>query len=394
MDRRSVPLVPRRRSLRRRILWVLAALLVVAVSTWAFVVRPREPAIAFLNRLAGPAPTWDDLARAGARLPAEPRPPTVVRPAGRDGAPRVVAVAGVTPEGVRDPRVLRVVEALAAAGCDVVAPELAGLARPGEDETLVDDVVVAWRRALAGDGGASGPRRRVAFLGVSLGAGVVVRALARGAEGDPAPGTVGAVLLVGPPDDTVALARAWFRRPVAAADATGLDEARSDAGLFARHGVARAAAARLLPAAELAPVRAWLDAVGETPSPGHREPAGLASPEAARFVAAVRAEERVADADLAWLLAAATPFLEASSPAAAPSLARVTAPVFVVHGVEDALVPVTEARALAARLTASSAVEVLESRLLSHVDVASPGLAETWRHVTFVQRFLDAAGAP
>ncbi len=224
MDRRSVPLVPRRRSLRRRILWVLAALLVVAVSTWAFVVRPREPAIAFLNRLAGPAPTWDDLARAGARLPAEPRPPTVVRPAGHDDAPRVVAVAGVTPEGVRDPRVLRVVEALAAAGCDVVAPELAGLARPGEDETLVDDVVVAWRRALAGDGGASGPRRRVAFLGVSLGAGVVVRALARGAEGDPAPGTVGAVLLVGPPDDTVALARAWFRRPVAARTAHLLTE--------------------------------------------------------------------------------------------------------------------------------------------------------------------------
>ncbi|MBL9087614.1 MAG: hypothetical protein JNM10_10760, partial [Planctomycetia bacterium] len=305
-----------------------------------------------------------------------------------------VAVAGVTPEGVRDPRVLRVVEALAAAGCEVVAPDLAGLARPGEDEALVDDVVAAWRRALAGDGPVASPRRRVAFLGVSLGAGVVVRALARGADGDPAPGTVGAVLLVGPPDDTVALARAWFRRPIAPAAASGLEDARSDAGLFARHGVARAAAARLLAGPDLVAVRAWLDAVGETPSPGHREPAGLASADAARFVAAVRAEDTVADDDLAWILGAATPFLSASSPASAPSLARVTAPVFVVHGVDDALVPVTEARALAARLTASPSVEVLESRLLSHVDVDSPGLAETWRHVTFMQRFLDAAGAP
>lgn|GEM_PF-2932433 len=377
------------RRLVRRIGYVLAAFLVLAVGVWAVVVRPRRPAIAFLDRLAGPLPSWDEMARAGARRSAGTRPTTVDVAGPAADAPRIVAVAGVTPEGVFDPRVLRVVVALRDAGFAVTAPDLVGLTHPGEDEALVDDVVAAWRRALGGDDAAA--PGRVALLGVSFGAGVVLQALARGAAGDPDPSTVSAVLLVGPPDDAEALATAWFRRPVAPPEATGAADARSDAGLFARHGLARAAAARRLPPDDLALVRAWLDAVGEAPSAATPAPAGLASPEARRLVAAVLAEAAIGADDLAWVLAAAAPFLRASSPAAVASFARVRAPVFLIHGVGDALIPVEASRALAARLTSAREVEVLESRLLSHVDVGSPGVAETWRHVTFVQRFFDAA---
>lgn len=371
------------RRARRWIFGLLAGAVLLVGGIGGFVVRPRMPAIAFLNRMAGDTPSPEALKGLGARDVATPRPRRLVLEAG-PGAPVVVAVAGVTPEGIDDPRVRRLVAAFHDAGATVIAPQLDGLARPGEDAALLDDVVATWRDAAAGG-------RRVGMFGVSLGAGVVLRAVARGAPGDPAPATLAALLLVGAPDDAAALARDWFRRPVAPPGATGLPAARSDAGCFARHGLARAAAARRVPEADLAAVRAWLDAVGEAPAGGAAPSPATTSPEAARLVAAVRAEAGASDADVAWLLEGAAPFLDAASPAAAGSLARIAVPVVLVHGEEDPLVPVTEAGALARRLT-SADVTVLRSRLLSHVEVASPGLRETWRHVTLVQGFLDAVG--
>ncbi len=253
-------------------------------------------------------------------------------------------------------------------------------------------------RGPKGEADDAGGRRvdRVAMLGVSFGAGVVIRALARGAEGDPDPSTVSAVLLVGPPDDAEALASRgsaarWRRR-----GRDRLDGGAERRGLVrtSRHRARRrrATAARRRPRAR---PRAWLDADGrgavvrdigaDGPRVGGGRPARRrgAWPEA-----------EVAADDLAWVLAGATPFLErvlAGGRALARAGARPGLPGPRRGGRVDPRRG--ESRALAARLTSAREVEVLESRLLSHVDVGAPGVAETWRHVTFVQRFFDAAGA-
>jgi alpha-beta hydrolase superfamily lysophospholipase len=383
-----------RRFGRRIALGLLAAVLCAGVAA-VVVVAPRLPAIRMLRRMSGPLPDAAELARAGARRTgpvagsSADGPGLLELPGPSADAPIVIAVAGVTAQGIDDPSVGRLALELRAAGCRVVAPEIPGLSRLGEGGDVLDALVRSWA-----DASASGTRP-VAFLGVSLGAGLVLRALARGAPGDPDPRSVSAVLLIGPADDVLALARAWFARPVAGQGVDAREEARSDAGTFARHGIARAALDATVPASDRAALRAWIDGIGEDPASGVPGPVGLSSPEAARWVATVRAEAGLAADDLRWLIDAARPFLEATSPAATDpaALARIRAPVFLLHGEEDPMIPCSESLRLAARLGGAATVETLRSRVLAHVEVASPGLAEAWRHVTFVQRFLDAAGA-
>src|SRR5205823_922145 len=122
---------------------------------------------------------------------------------------------------------------------------------------------------------------------------------------------------------------------------------------------------------------------------------GLSSPAAARWVAAVRAEDRIRDDDVAWLMPAARRFLDDTSPASIDDsgLARIAMPVFLIHGEEDPLVPVDEMRRLAQRLSAHATVRAFPSRLLAHVEVGSPGLVEGWRHLRFLQDFFDTVAS-
>jgi hypothetical protein len=64
--------------------------------------------------------------------------------------------------------------------------------------------------------------------------------------------------------------------------------------------------------------------------------------------------------------------------------------VFLLHGVGDPLVPVTEMEPLADLLRDATTVTTLESHMLGHVDVASAGLGERWDHVLFMDAFFDA----
>jgi pimeloyl-ACP methyl ester carboxylesterase len=389
-----------RRRWLRRLTIALAALLVVAVGVWCFAWRPVRPAAAFLSRLSGPEPDAADLKAIDEVLEDGKRewgllPPSLVLEGPVRGAPLVIVVAGVTPKGIDDSRVRRLALALRDAGFAVLAPEVRGLARAGEDEHLVEDVVVAWSAALSGRTGQT-PRGHVAFLGVSLGGGLVLRALAAGGLGDPSPSTVSAVFLVGSPDDATALAPEWFHRAAAEKDADTSERQRAGDGRFARHGILRAAIPALIAAdAERTALRAWLDPIGEDFATNVAEPTGISSPEARRWLAAARAEGSITDADLAWVLPAAKPFLDATSPARIPpaGLARISMPVFLIHGEADPLVPVTEMSRLAARLSASASVHTLSSHLIAHVEIESPGLLETWRHLRFVQDFFDVAAA-
>lgn len=391
----SRPPLPRARRSRRgrRVVLALGAVGFIAALAWILLLAPLAAARTFLTVLAATPPTMADVEAVGGRVEGEGGRRCLVVPGPSADAPEVVLVAGVTVEGVRDPRVLRLAVALRAAGLAVRAPELPGLVRLGEDPDLVPPVVEAWKRALGANG-----RRRAAMLGVSVGAGVVLRAIARGHEGDPPPDSVSALLLVGPPDDTAVLARAWFTWGDAPVGADAVARARASSGRFARRGIVRAAASRLLEGDDLATMRAWLDALGEDPidravSPGLASP-GLRSPAGLRLARAVVAEASLTDADRDWILDAAGGFLAACSPAAMNVPARVTAPVFVIHGADDPLVPAAQGRALGDRLRGAAPTEWLESRLLAHVEVGEAGLLDRWTHLRFAGRFLEAAGVP
>lgn len=381
-------LSPRRRTHRvRRALLVVGVVGVVAGAAWMFLWVPKAAAVAFLQVLAADLPTMDDIESVGGRIDVEGGRRSLVVPGPTDDALDVVLVAGVTQDGVQDPRLLRLALALRAAGHAVRAPEVPGLMRLGEDDDLVEPVVAAWRTAIE-----QGRGRRTTFLGVSVGAGVVLRALARGRADDPDPASVAALLLVGPPDDTTTLARGWFRRSSAPSEANAMARAQAAAGRFARRGIARAAATHLVREEELVAVRQWLDALGEAPIDRGDAP-GLASEEAVRLVRTVTAEDAADERDVTWILAAAAPFLASCSPAAVNDARRWTSPVFIIHGVDDPLVPLSEGRALLHRLGGHTSVECLESRLLAHVEVDEAGWVDRWEHLAFAQRFFDAARA-
>ena len=80
----------------------------------------------------------------------------------------------------------------------------------------------------------------------------------------------------------------------------------------------------------------------------------------------------------------------ALSPATAPA---VTAPVFLLHGADDNVVPAIESRRLAQALTGKAPVHLLVTSLITHAEVDRPPTAgEVWELIRF-WRAVGAAGA-
>jgi pimeloyl-ACP methyl ester carboxylesterase len=382
---------------KRKRVWVPAALVGLLVAG-ALVVVPALPAIRFLRRLPEPEPDAAWGVAHGAPSEAAPRAagePARLRVEPPAGGAEVVVVHGLAEEGVADPRLWRLAAAFSAAGFGVTVPEVSvlrdlrtdpraagtlagpGASAPGARElSLAADAVVA-----------AVPRGRPTLLvGVSVGGALALRAAARAGE------DVRAVLLVGAPDDVVACARGWFRRADAPEGADAAAAARAEAGRFARAALLRSALPWLVAdASEVERLGAWLrDAKGWRADP--LPPDARPTSEAGRRLERVAlAGERASEEDVEWALSGAKGLLEGLSPAhREEDLARLACPVFLVHGVSDPLVPVEEMARLAARLRGRVAVETLSSRLVAHVGVEDPGIAETWRHVRFLSRAFDA----
>jgi pimeloyl-ACP methyl ester carboxylesterase len=79
-------------------------------------------------------------------------------------------------------------------------------------------------------------------------------------------------------------------------------------------------------------------------------------------------------------------------PALSPERSPAThAPVFLVHGHDDSVIPSSESTALAAYLRqhGNTNVQVLLTPALSHVDVKPPRLADAWRLIRFWKEVLE-----
>jgi pimeloyl-ACP methyl ester carboxylesterase len=360
----------------------------------AWAILPVLPAIRFLKALAGAEPSkewahsrasYEPVVRqfhdAGPEALVDVPGPAWLRSGTETGSSGVIFVHGLTESGLDDPRVWRLAVALEEAGFLWQVPRIDGFVDVRRNAGVV-----------AGD-----PRLESAFrsqsrpfgvLAVSVGAGPALRAAARAfREGHTGPA---AIFLVGAPDDVVTLSRAWFAVPDAPPDAPTDDGRVAEAGRFSRRALARAALDDLVPTLDRVLLLQWLEDPPAYRLPPFDRPGGL-SPAARRFVTAVGAGPAISAADRDWILAAIEPFLAALSPARFDAeLDALRCPVFLIHGVDDPLVPAGQMERLRARLARRVRVEALESTVLSHVGVEDASLSEKWRHVRFVQRFFDA----
>jgi pimeloyl-ACP methyl ester carboxylesterase len=79
-------------------------------------------------------------------------------------------------------------------------------------------------------------------------------------------------------------------------------------------------------------------------------------------------------------------------PALSPELTSgITAPVFLIHGADDNVVPASESRMLAERLSGQVPVQLLITPLITHAEVdRGAGVVDIWRLIRFWYALLNA----
>jgi dienelactone hydrolase len=301
-------------------------------------------------------------------------------PVGRDRAPVTLLLHGVHPRGIDEPRLRQFARALATVGLEVHTPQLPELAAFEAQPKLVDDIAACAAALQHASQGRKVGAFGISFAGglllvaaarthgetvfdyvVALGAHHDMRRLARYYAGDTLIGPDGARRA--PPPHRYAgriLANAYAGDLFAAED---VDAARQALKLQLTERYAEAARAR---ERLTAPGRERLRDVLEGPSPELRALLLLAS-------------ERRAAA------------LGSLSPSG--HLAQLRVPVFLLHGLDDPIVPSSESEWLARELPPDALRRVLLTPALRHAEgSAMPAAGDALRLVAFLAAVLREAG--
>jgi dienelactone hydrolase len=302
----------------------------------------------------------------------------------------VVVFPGVHGGGVDEPRLATFCGRLASTGLEVVCaplPELRRFLITRHSTDAIEDVTldIASDPSLA-------PRGRVGLVGVSFSGGLALVAAGR----PRLRGRLEAVLSLGGYGD---LPRA-LRFLCTGELPDGSHRTPHDYGLAV---IALAAIPRLVPPDQTDAlergIRTFLEASLDD-SPGQARAAALvadaraqaaAMPEPARGILLATLDRRVDT--LGRLLAPLVDSL-ASDPALSPERSPITdAPVFLLHGRDDNVIPSTETPLAAADLIrrGNPRVQWLLTPLLSHADLGGhAALADGWRLLSFWRRVLKA----
>jgi pimeloyl-ACP methyl ester carboxylesterase len=386
---------------RKRALGLLLVLLVLGGAAW--LAAPTLTALAFVADLAGIEAAWRPL------IPIRPRPlqtedalvPTrhgpvavrIYRPAphagwfGRIGGgaePQTAVVfPGVHGGGVDEARLVRFCGRLAAFGVTVACaplPELREFRITSRSTDQIEDITV-W----VSDTVAPAAARRVALVGVSFGGGLALAAAGRPALA----ARVQTAISIGGHGDLARTLRylCTGRLP------DGTLRPPHDYGLAV---VAYAAVDLLVPPDQARAlehgIRTFLEASLDE-SPG--QPTGARLLAQARTEAAALPEPArslltmVTERDRAGLGRRLEPFVDrlAADPALSPERSPVTrAPVFLLHGLDDNVIPSTETPLLADFYVRQGHPQVrwLLTPLISHAHLTtSPRAADAWRLVRF-----------
>lgn len=382
------------RPVTRRRLAVVAFVLVAFAAALA-VARPYAHGLSLVVRAANLQGTWRrmaDLDTVAVRervfemsTPGGPLRARAYEPAG--GIRRTaLVVSGLHPSGIDEPRLRRLSRDLAGSGVAVVTPDVPELTRfeitPGITEAIEQSARwLASDRTFAPDG-------RVGLMGISFSGGLSIVAAGRPSLA----GRVAYVVSLGGHDDLPRVLRYLCSGvvPPPRADEPTLrlnpDGPPPVAPPPHDYGVAvilLGLAERVVPPAQVEPLRAavrhylWASALD----------GGVDKAQAPREFDAVRELTKtlpepsatllryVVDRDVAHLGARLLPFvgLYGADPALSVSRSpKPSAPVFLLHGVNDNVIPAVESQYLAEDLRGHAQTRLLLSGLISHAEADRP----------------------
>jgi dienelactone hydrolase len=378
----------------RIIRWLVAA---VALAALVLVVRPYAHGLSFVIRAADMGGTAGRLARLdtvaiATRDIAIPTTRGAMRARVYEpNRSRRVALltSGLHPSGIDEPRLVRLARQIAASGVAVVTPDIPELSR-FEITPAITDAIEESGRWLAVESGLAADHR-VALMGISFSGGLSIVAAARPSLA----GRVAYVFALGGHDDLPRVLRylCTGREPRPSPKVRlASDAGENDTFVLPPHdyGVAvilLSIADRLVPAAQVERLRAgvrqylWASALD----------GGVDKARAPAEFEAVRAYDRtlpepsatllryVVERDVVHLGARLLPVL--GSHGASPWLSvskspKPTAPVFLLHGLADNVVPPIESEYLAEDLRGHAPVRLLLSGLISHAEADRPAHAD------------------
>lgn len=297
----------------------------------------------------------------------------------------VVVLSGVHPEGIDDPRLAHFARSLAAIGLGAVTPELPGIFdfEIGPEATDLIEDIAAW----TAESPEVGRGHRVGLAGISFSGGLAVVAAGRESVRD----RIAFVLAIGGHGD---LPRTLDT--LAGGILTDSSEATTDA--FGLAIVLASVAPRVVPPEQVAPLRQWARTFLTAAHLPFDDPAreqlfveagalAAALPEPAAGLAA-----RAQAADSAALRPDLLPHVRelAGDPALSPERSPApAAPVYLLHGIDDPVIPPEESVRLAAHLRPHVPVRVLLTPVLTHADLdTDPGVGEVVDLVRFLGSLL------
>ncbi len=296
----------------------------------------------------------------------------------------VLLVSGLDPAGIDEPRLMTLARRLAESAVTVVTPDIVQLSSFMVTATVTDRIerTASW---LATDSGLA-PTGRIGLMGISFSGGLAVVAAGRPSLRD----HLLYVFSLGGHDD---LRRVLEYFCSAATDGT----ARSGMRLPHDYGVAivlLAVAERLVPSPQLAP---FSDAVRRFLRASYLD--RIDKPQADREFAALRALaprlpppsgtllRYVNNRDVVHLGSLLRPYINSygDAPGLSPSRSPApVAPVYLLHGRDDNVIPSIESVHLADRLHDVVAVRLLLTDLISHADRDQPaGVIDVMRLAAF-----------
>jgi dienelactone hydrolase len=298
----------------------------------------------------------------------------------------VLLVTGVHPDGIDEARLLALATDLAGTGINVVTPEIPDLRQFRLTARVTDTIEHAaeWladQPALSGGG-------RIGMIGVSFSGGLSIVAAGRPALRD----RVAYVLSFGGHGNLPRVLRFFctgIEPPAPGGDAT-----RRQPHDYALAVLLHQAADLAVPPDQAATLRRGIETFLHASALARIDLHG-----AQQELEWSRAFQRelpepsatllrlVNEREVAPLGARLLPYLDrlGQDPALSPDRSPApAAPVYLLHGIDDNVIPAVESQLLAAHLDGATRVHVLLSSFLRHVDVsARPTLTDTWRMIAF-----------
>lgn len=302
-----------------------------------------------------------------------------------DGPPAraTLLVSGIHPDGIEDPRLVNLARELAATGIVVLTPEIDDLLQYRITSRVTDAIEDAalWmstRTEMFGPG-------RIGLIGVSFSGGLSIVAAGRPSIRD----RIAYVLSFGGHGNLPRVLRYLCT-------GEGAPHPPHD---YAVALVAHQAAELAVPPEQVASLRAAIELFLDASTVSRQQPE-----KADRLFAALRSRQletaepsatilkHVIDRNVSALGARLAPYLDrlGQDPALSPDRSRApAAPVYLLHGADDRVIPAIESVRLAEHLHGKATVRHLQSSVLTHVDIASrPGMKDIWEMIAFWKAVL------